>query len=197
MKKRLLALYNSLFEKHGPQNWWPAETEYEVVVGALLTQNTNWKNVEKALDNLKRECLLSPKKIISADMDRLRRLIRPAGFYNQKSVRLKELTRKYLEVRRKKLRTEKLRNEFLSVKGVGPETADSILLYAFNKPVFVIDTYTRRFCSYYGLFKGKTYGEYQDLFMNNLPKNAKLFNEYHALIVKWGKEVKVLESGKI
>ena len=184
---KVFSLYKKLLKEYGPQNWWPADSQYEVIVGALLTQNTNWKNVEKAIQNLKREKVLTPKKILNLNLNKLKTLIRPAGFFNQKAPRLKLLTKKYLELKNEKLSLEKLRKEFLSVKGVGKETADSILLYAFNKPIFVIDAYTKRFCKFYSLFEGKDYDEYRELFENNLPKSHKIYNEFHALIVEWGK----------
>jgi len=150
---KIYSLYTQLLEKYGKQYWWPAKTKYEIVVGALLTQNTNWKNVEKAISNLRKEKLLFPKKILSTNIGHLKELIRPAGFYNQKASRLINLTRKYLELTRIAKNTQlfELRNNLLSVNGIGKETADSILLYAFNKPIFVIDSYTKRFCTYYNL----------------------------------------------
>jgi endonuclease-3 related protein len=175
---------------YGPQRWWPAKTQYEVVVGAILTQNCAWRNVEKAIENLKKARVLSPKKILALPMKKLKQLIKPAGFYNQKAKRLKLITKKYLELkpRLNSLSTGELRKELLSVNGVGNETADSILLYAFNRPVFVVDAYTKRFCEHFKLFKGKTYQEYQDFFEKNLPRDQYIFNEYHALIVRWAKE---------
>ncbi|MFA5050228.1 MAG: endonuclease [Candidatus Micrarchaeia archaeon] len=187
---KIISHYRYLLKKYGKQGWWPADSNYEIVVGALLTQNTNWKNVEKAISNLKKEKVLIPKKILSINLEKLKKLIRPAGFYNQKASRLKELTKKYLKIKNKNLSIEKLREELLSVKGIGPETADSIILYAFNKPIFVIDSYTKRFCRYYSLFEGKTYDDYRLFFQSNLPKSAKIYNEFHALIVLWAKKNK-------
>ncbi len=184
---KMITLYKKLLKKYGKQNWWPADSKYEIVVGALLTQNTNWSNVEKAISNLKKENVLTPKKIISIELEKLKELIRPAGFYNQKAVRLKELTKKYLSLKNKNYSIKKLREELLSVKGVGFETADSIILYAFDKPIFVIDAYTKRFCDSNSLFKGKDYEEYRMFFEKNLPKSVKIYNEFHALIVVWGK----------
>lgn len=159
-------------------------------MGAVLTQNCAWKNVEKAIKNLKKARVLSPKKLLSLPLSKLKKLIKPAGFYNQKAKRLKMITKKYLELKPKirALTTEELRKELLSVNGVGNETADSILLYAFNRPVFVIDAYTKRFCEHFKLFKGKTYHEYQQFFEENLLRDTYIFNEYHALIVRWAKE---------
>jgi endonuclease-3 related protein len=193
MRKRLKDLYNQLLSVYGKQNWWPADSPYEVMVGAILTQNTNWKNVEKAISNLKREDLLSPNAILETDNPKLETLIRPSGFFRQKAERLKLATEKWLELERGngELETVDLRNHWLSVKGIGPETADSILLYAFDRPVFVIDAYTRCFCDYFGLFSGKGYDEYQEFFESNLPEDVELYKEYHALIVEWGKNRKL------
>ncbi|MEM2947940.1 MAG: hypothetical protein QXG02_00225 [Candidatus Anstonellales archaeon] len=183
-------IFHSLLKKYGPQKWWPAKTQYEVIVGAVLTQNCAWKNVEKAIKNLKKARMLSPKNILALRLAELKKLIKPAGFYNQKAKRLKLITKKYLELKPKlhSLTTEELRKELLSVNGIGNETADSILLYAFNRPVFVIDAYTKRFCEHFNLFKGKTYHDYQQFFERSLPRNTYIFNEYHALIVRWAKE---------
>ncbi|MGB9719622.1 MAG: endonuclease III domain-containing protein [Candidatus Anstonellales archaeon] len=185
-------LFQSLLKKYGPQHWWPAKTEYEVIVGAVLTQNCAWKNVEKAIKNLKNAGVLSPKKVLMLPMKKLKQLIKPAGFYNQKAKRLKLVTKKYLKLKPKiaYLSTEEIRKELLSINGVGNETADSILLYAFNRPVFVVDAYTKIFCRYFNLCKCKTYEGYQHFFHSQLPKNTYLFNEYHALIVEWAKKNK-------
>ena len=178
--------YKALFEQFGRQNWWPAETQFEIVAGAILTQNTNWGNVEKALENLKNEKALNAKKIMDMRTNKLERLVRPSGFYTQKAQRLKRISKWYLQVDITKP-LEELRKELLDINGVGEETADSILLYALEKPVFVIDVYTKRFCKAYDLFEGKTYAEYQEYFHKNLKKDVKLFKEFHALIVEWGK----------
>ncbi|MBU0591655.1 endonuclease [Candidatus Micrarchaeota archaeon] len=193
--KRVFLLYDRLLEESGPQNWWPAETPYEVVVGAILTQNTNWKNVEKAIANLKKENLLNESSILKTENQELETLIRSSGFYRQKAERLKLATKKWIELQNRKdklqLNTPELREEWLSVKGIGKETADSILLYAMDHPIFVIDAYTRRFCkAEFGLeFGVKDYDDCRMFFEKNLPKeNAlELFKEYHALIVEWGK----------
>lgn len=178
--------YKALLERFGRQNWWPAETQFEIVVGAILTQNTNWKNVEKALNNLKKENALEAETIIDININTLEKLIRPSGFYKQKAQRLKRISEWYLQVDKTKPLKE-LRKELLNINGVGEETADSILLYALEKPIFVIDAYTKRFCKEQRLFEGKTYSEYQEYFHNNLEKEIKLFKEFHALIVEWGK----------
>lgn len=166
-----------------------------MIVGAVLTQNCAWKNVEKAIKNLKKARVLSPKRILLLPQGKLKKLIRPAGFYNQKAKRLKLITEKYLQLKPRicSLSTEQLRKELLSVNGVGNETADSILLYAFNRPVFVVDSYTKRFCNHFKLFKGKTYHDYQRFFEKSLMCHSEksdqyIFNEYHALIVRWAKE---------
>lgn len=190
MGNLLLGFYKRLLNKYGQQNWWPAETRYEVVVGAILTQNTNWKNVEKALTNLKKRNILNEKEILEISLTELEELIRPSGFYKQKAERLKLVTKKWLEIKEKNLNTNQLRKELLSVKGVGKETADSILLYAMDKPIFVIDAYTRRFCK---KELNKEFGEYdiyREFFEKNLPRELDLYKEYHALIVKWGKNFK-------
>jgi len=162
------------------------EQRFEIIAGALLTQNTNWKNVEKALLNLHGSGNLSPERILSLPLPELETLIRPAGYFRQKARRLKALSEAYLEADGDR-ETEELRDYFLSINGVGPETADSILLYAYNRPSFVIDAYTRRMCSSLGLFSGKDYEEYRSFFQSSLPPEPELFNEFHALIVEWGK----------
>ena len=160
----------------------------------MLTQNTAWRNVEKAILNLKKANSLSPQKILEIDEKKLQELIRPSGFYRQKAIRLKLATAKWLELKEKAKSMDRfaLRKEWLSVKGIGKETADSIILYAHNKPIFVIDSYTKRFCKAFNLFEAKEYDEYREFFEKNLPKrNAlEIYKEYHALIVRWGKEKK-------
>jgi endonuclease-3 related protein len=192
--RKLLRMFHLLFERFGPQDWWPAETELEVMVGAILTQNTNWKNVEKAINNLKRKGLLSLDALASLKIDELAEEIRPAGYFNVKAARLKNLIVFVQETYHGELsrcfneETDVLREGFLSVKGVGPETADSMLLYAAGKPVFVVDTYTFRVMHRHGLvFEGAGYEVLQDIFMANLPQDVGLFNEFHALIVQVGK----------
>ncbi len=187
MDGQVMLLYESLLRRFGHQRWWPADSRYEVVVGALLTQNTNWRNVEKAIANLKEAEALNPHRIISMRRATLEKLIRPSGFYRQKAERLKPLTEKYLMLEKKKWGVEELRKELLGVKGVGKETADSIVLYAFDLPIFVIDAYTRRFCRSNNLFEGKHYDEYRSFFESSVPRSVPLYKEYHALIVEWGK----------
>ena len=196
MKKHkiLMDTYDRLYGHFGPQHWWPAESAFEVMIGAILTQNTAWSNVEKAIMNLKRKKLLSPRKIEGIRTRDLRLLIKPSGFYNEKTKKLKAFTKfltKFCKGNINKLyphKTALLRKELLGVKGIGQETADSILLYALNKPIFVVDAYTKRIFKRHKLIsKDATYEETQNFFMDNLPKRLRLFNEYHALIVKVGK----------
>ncbi len=193
--KRLIDIYNKLFHRFGPRHWWPGDSSFEVIIGAILTQNTAWKNVEKAIANLKREKRLSAHSLKKINTKTLARLIRPAGYYNIKAKRLKAfidfLFREFdgsLEGMFK-TKTPVLRRMLLGVNGIGPETADSILLYAGDRPVFVVDAYTKRVFSRHDFIKPDTsYEETQAFFMNNLPRKRKLFNEYHALIVELGKE---------
>ncbi len=190
----LQEIYQRLFRHFGPQNWWPAETPFEVCVGAILTQNTNWRNVERAIENLKARNLLSPEALYELPEDLLAALIRPAGYFRVKARRLKEFVRWLVENYGGDLATldekdtDELRRELLSLQGIGPETADSILLYALERPVFVVDAYTRRILLRHGLVTEEAdYHEIQELFMENLPSEVELFNEYHALLVACGK----------
>lgn len=159
---------------------------FQIVAGALLTQNTGWKNAEKALLNLHSGGKLSPEKILSLPLPELESLIRPAGYFRQKARRMKTLSEAYLKADEDE-ETSALREHFLSINGVGPETADSILLYAYGRPSFVIDAYTRRMCSALNLFQGKSYDDYRNFFQSNLPPEPELYNEFHALMVEWGK----------
>ncbi len=193
--KVLTDIYHSLYKAFGPQHWWPADTPFEVAVGAILTQNTNWGNVEKAINNLKSQKTFNAKALHKMQKKQLAQLIKPAGYFNVKAKRLKEflnfLTNHY-KGSMKKMRPEdklSLRRKLLNVNGIGPETADSILLYALEKPVFVIDTYTKRIMQRHKLVSKKaTYHELQELFHKNLPQNTRLYNEYHALFVRLGKD---------
>lgn len=196
MRRFLLAIYNRLYNRFGPQGWWPADTPFEVVIGAILTQNTAWSNVEKAINNLKRNRLLTPKSLSKTNTCRIAKLVRPSGYYNIKAKRLRnflDFLNNEFEGNLKRLLkqdTRSLRKRLLEIKGIGHETADSILLYAANKPVFVIDAYTKRIFSRHGIIdKNAKYEELQRLFMSNLPKDTRLYNEYHALIVRVGKEL--------
>lgn len=193
--KTLIEIYRKLYSFYGPQHWWPGDTPFEVAVGAILTQNTNWSNVEKAIKNLKSEKLLEAKILHDLPTERLASLIRPAGYFNVKAGRLKAFL--YLLVdnyngsmkNMKKETLDSLRKKLLSVNGIGPETADSILLYALGKPVFVIDAYTKRLLSRHRILDyDASYEEYQDLFHRELDEDIQLFNEYHALFVRVGKD---------
>ncbi len=193
--KDLLRIYRMLHKHFGPQHWWPAEGPFEVMVGAILTQNTNWANVEKAINNLKSAGALSPEAIHGMARRELAELIRPAGYFNVKAERLKSFVGFFISrysgrvSRMKRTDTQTLREELLALKGIGPETADSILLYALSRPVFVIDAYTKRVLSRHGIMDHSAgYGSFQDLFHRCLPRDPELFNEYHALFVKVGKE---------
>ena len=194
LAEKLNKIYELLLEAYGSQHWWPAESPLEVLVGAVLTQNTNWQGVEKALANLKRHDLLDPLKLQATSTDDLARLIKPAGYFNLKARRLKNLIEFINEAycgdleKMGSVETSRLRRKLLAVNGVGPETADSILLYALQKPAFVVDTYTYRVMSRHGLIGEEVgYDELQELFTQHLPLEVKLFNEYHALLVKVGK----------
>ena len=192
---KVFEIYEILLEHFGPQGWWPGDTPFEVMVGAVLTQNTNWVNVSKAIDNLKREDLLSFEKLHDLPVELLAEKIKPAGYFNLKAARLKNLfnfiAREYNGSLEDMFAVDmySLREEILTVKGIGPETADSILLYAGNKPVFVVDTYTHRIFSRHNIIaEEEGYYEIQEYFSMSLPDDVKLFNEYHALIVRLGKE---------
>jgi len=193
--EQLKKIYDLLYARFGPQHWWPGETPFEVIVGAILTQNTNWGNVEKAIANLKKAKALSPEKLHKIETAELAKLIRPAGYYNIKASRLKNLIdwlfMNYAGKLAKlhNISTNRLRDELLGVSGVGPETADSILLYALNRPVFVVDAYTKRILSRHHLIDFDTeYEQIKTFFESNLSTDNELFNEYHALIVRTGKE---------
>jgi endonuclease-3 related protein len=194
-EKQLLDIYKLLFDAFGPQHWWPGETQFEIIVGAILTQNTNWTNVEKAIANLKSAGWLSPEKLHKLDASQLAELIRPAGYFNIKAKRLKNfldwLFNDYegqLE-ELENINTSRLRTELLSINGIGYETADSILLYAFDREIFVVDAYTARVAVRHGLIEPDAdYEQLRELFQSNLPPDTKLFNEYHALLVKAGKD---------
>ncbi len=190
-----LRVYERLHEFFGPQEWWPGETALEVVIGAVLTQNTNWANVEKAIQNLKNAGLLSFPLLQAIPLEGLAEYIRPSGYYNIKARRLKNLFQMIEEEYQGELdlllgdTLKNSRENLLSVKGVGPETADSILLYAAHQPVFVIDTYTHRVFSRHQLVPEESdYHSLQEEFLGRLPGDVSLFNEYHALIVAVAKE---------
>ncbi|MDD5688172.1 MAG: endonuclease [Elusimicrobia bacterium] len=229
-------LYKKLFKYFGPQGWWPIggvynpqkksfsqKEKFEIMVGAILTQNTAWNNVEKALSNLRKEKYLDLEKISKTNLKKLQSLIKPSGFYKQKSVRLKNFAKYVLSpspntpqlaagIKGRRTPTSSFvidktvgggtliprgnsftrflsisREELLSLNGVGPETADSILLYALNKPYFVVDAYTKRFINRFGIFKGDKYEEIQSFFEKNIPQSTEVYKEYHALIVALAK----------
>jgi len=195
MTNRLNLIYKKLYAYFGPQYWWPADGAFEVIIGAILTQNTNWSNVEKAIANLKENKLLEPVKLYKLSQEKLAGYIRPSGYYNIKAKRLRDFLDfffKFYQGDFKKMASSGkniLRQRLLSVRGIGPETADSILLYALDKPIFVIDAYTRRILSRHRFILGSAdYAEVQGLFMHALRPSARLFNEYHALLVKLAKE---------
>ncbi len=184
----ILKLFNDLYEYFGPQYWWPADSEFEVMVGAILTQNVNWKNLEKPISKLKEEELLDPEEILKTDDDTLHKYLRPTGFYRQKTERLKLLSKEVVDTGgvERFLNTDELRIHLLNIKGIGPETADSIILYAANIPYFVVDAYTKRILKRrYGI-EG-SYEEIQEIFHKNLPQDVSTYQEYHALLVKLAK----------
>ncbi len=180
----LESLYHRLFDHYGRQHWWPADSPFEVMVGAVLTQNTAWSNVERAIDNLRRAGLLDPAAMADLAPDRLAQPIRPSGYFNVKAKRLQALCQWLLnETAAQSLATDTLRERLLAIHGIGPETADDILLYAYERPVFVIDAYTRRLCGRLSLVDGElSYEALRATFEQALPKQVALFNEYHALI---------------
>ena len=191
MDSSILTIYETLLAHYGNLNWWPAKTPYEVIVGAVLTQNTAWSNVEKAIANF--DDHLSPQAVLEMKISDLTEIIRPSGFFNQKATYLRAITEWYagynfdvVTVQREQL--EKLRPELLSVKGIGKETADSILLYSFGFPTFVVDAYTVRLCERYPVEVGIGYDTVKAYFESNLPRSVEMYNNYHALIVINGKE---------
>jgi len=194
-REKLTDIYNRLYGQFGPQGWWPGDTPFEIMVGAVLTQNTNWNNVERAIDNLKRAGVMSFERLSGLPVDLLAEYIRPAGYFNIKAGRLQNLFATIGERYGGSLdammeeTTEALRRVLLSVKGIGPETADSVLLYAAGRPVFVVDAYTYRILLRHDLIpEDFGYDEIQQLFMDNLEQDTRLYNEFHALLVCAGKE---------
>ena len=195
MKRKLENIFKRLYSVFGPQHWWPAENSFEVMVGAILTQNTNWSNVLKAIQVLKEKKVLNPNKLHRLKHKKLAGLIKSAGYYNIKAARLKNFLKFFLNnyAAKTKLMAAQdlmiLRSQLLALNGIGPETADSILLYALNKPIFVVDAYTKRILLRHKLIdKDADYSSVQSIFMRNLKKDTKFFNEYHALFVKLGKD---------
>ncbi|MBU1702674.1 MAG: endonuclease III domain-containing protein [Candidatus Eisenbacteria bacterium] len=191
---QLFEVYQRLRDANGCLNWWPGRTRLEIIIGAILTQNTAWTNVEKALQNLKTEPCLNLAALRSIPEDDLARIIRPSGAFRQKARKLKSFVQFMDESYEGSLRrmartdTSKLRGELLSIWGIGPETADSILLYAFDRPVFVVDTYTKRVTTRHKWAPGSIgYPDLQNFFMNRLPSDIELYNDFHAQIVWLGK----------
>ena len=196
INQTLLHIYHQLRDCYGTQHWWPADEPFEVIVGAILTQSAAWVNVEKAVANLKEAKALLPKALRHLSLPEIAELIYPCGYYNAKALKLKAfahwLGENYSDDLDKLFAsdTDHLRQQLLSIHGIGQETADSIILYAANKPVFVIDAYTRRIISRLGLAPdSNSYSAYQSLFMDNLPTDVNLFNEYHALLVCLAKNI--------
>jgi endonuclease III related protein len=191
----LREIYSHLLRAYGRQHWWPADGPFEVMVGAILTQSTAWTNVAKAITNLKTAHALSPGALRDLSLDDLAALIRPSGYYNRKARKLKALVTwagRYHDDLKEAFagHTGDLRKQLLGLHGIGEETADSILLFAAEKPVFVIDAYTRRITDRLGIgpLHG-TYDAYQHLFADNLAHDTAVFNEYHALLVEHGKRI--------
>jgi endonuclease-3 related protein len=202
-RDEVIDIFNILLKHFGPQHWWPGETPFEVMVGAILTQNTNWTNVEKAIGNLKRAGALAPETINAMPAATLAELIKPSGYFNIKAKRLKTFISYFMESyggsikKMKKREPAALREELLSLPGIGQETADSIMLYALDIPVFVVDAYTKRIFSRHGFFPPDSdYRYVQKFFMDCLPKDVKQYNEYHALIVRLAKERCAKKAGE-
>ena len=194
-KPPLNEVYKTLLESWGPQHWWPGRTRFEVIVGAILTQNTAWTNVEKAIRRLRQEKALTPQRLHEVELDTLAEWIRPAGYFNVKARRLRAFTEALFEQFNGSLNQlfslpqSELRVTLLEIKGIGKETADSIILYAANRPQFVIDAYTRRMLERHGWADARAdYDELAELFVTQLPPDTTLYNEFHALIVNLGKE---------
>ena len=195
MAANLTLIYNRLFSAYGEQHWWPGLDPFEIIIGAILTQQVTWKNVEKAIAALKASGLMEPEALLHAPLDEVAALIRPTIYYNEKAKKLRSFLL-FLQERHHgdlsdlfALPMPAMREELLSVHGIGEETADSIILYAAEKPSFVIDAYTRRIMQRLGLIGGKeAYAALRALFMESIPRDVKLYNEYHALFVRHAKE---------
>lgn len=190
----LREVYDRLFDAFGPQHWWPGRSPFEVIVGAVLVQNTNWQNVERAIDNLRQADLLQPHALYDVPLEELERLIRPAGYYRIKARRLRSLLEFLVDRYDGSLPgmfstdLPELRARLVALHGIGPETADSILLYAGQLPVFVVDTYTHRVFARHGWIGfDADYHTVQEFFESRLPEDVSLYNEYHALLVRLGK----------
>jgi endonuclease-3 related protein len=192
--RRLHSVFNQLLAAHGPQDWWPGDTPFEIMVGAVLTQNTAWINVERAIANLQANAALDPERILAVSEAQLAEWLRPSGYFNIKARRLRNFCRWYVEAggyrRLTRWETGRLRQALLDINGIGPETADDMLLYAFQRPVFVIDAYTRRLFARLGLIAGdEGYETLRHACEGALGADAVLFNEYHALIVAHAKDI--------
>ncbi len=193
--KGLLEVFQRLFDRYGPQRWWPGDGPFETIIGAILTQNTAWTNVARAINNLKAAEAMSPARLRELPQDILAAIIRPSGYFNTKATKLKAIA-DHLEHRYNDdldaffaQEPTALREELLSIYGIGEETADDIVLYAAGLPSFVIDSYTRRVMTRLRLApQGNRYRDYQSLFQDNLPPDTQLFNEYHALLNRHAKE---------
>lgn len=190
----LRAVYARLLDAFGAQDWWPAQSAFEVMIGAILTQNTAWTNVERALERLRSRIPLDAESILALDPLELADALRPSGYFNVKSQRVRGFCEAYLQAGGHRgldsLETPELRARLLAIKGIGPETADDILLYAFDRPVFVVDAYTRRIFERLGLLAGgETYDGIRRAFEQALGPDVPMLKEYHALIVLQGKEV--------
>ncbi|MDD2557329.1 MAG: endonuclease III domain-containing protein [Desulfuromonas sp.] len=190
VKDMLNEVYHRLYAAYGPQDWWPAQTPFEVILGAILTQNTRWENVRMALDNLRAAAALEPQALAALDELQLQELIRPSGFFRQKAATLRRMLQVLMDGYAGEVDamlrgdTQHVRTRLLDIKGIGPETADSILLYGAQHPIFVIDAYTRRICSRLGLCGAEaSYAQVQEMFMTHLCPDAQKYNEYHALLV--------------
>ncbi|RLC92797.1 MAG: hypothetical protein DRI39_07575 [Chloroflexi bacterium] len=193
--EKLLEIYHRLLDCYRPQHWWPADSPFEVIIGAILTQSAAWSNVEKAIHNLKARDVLSVQALLQLPVEELARLVYPCGYYHAKARKIKSFVEWLAKAYAGDLTAlfahdvSLLRRELLLLPGIGEETADSIILYAARKPIFVIDAYTRRIVRRLGLAPDVySYGGFQDLFMRHLPPDEALFNEYHALLVRHGKE---------
>lgn len=190
--KKLMMIFKALLKAYGKREWWPAKTKFEIIVGAILTQNVSWKNTKIGIENLRKSGLLSPREIMKAPRANIAKKIKSTRFYNQKTVKLKNFCRIFISkynasldrMFAKNRNVDELRRELLSIKGVGKETADSIILYAGGRLSFVSDAYTHRFVERYGIYNGiVSYDKIRDFFMTRLPKETYIYNEFHALIV--------------
>lgn len=196
VQNRLLTIYEILLCEQGFRHWWPSESPFETIIGAILTQNVAWVNAERAIKNLRNNDLLEPLKLYDTDIETISQLIVSSRFYNQKAKKIKNFVTFFIDNYNADLELMKnedlitIKTELINIKGLGEETVDSILLYALNKPIFVIDAYTMRIFKRYGfLHNEKKYSEIQKFFMNNLPEDVSLFNDFHAQIVYLGNSI--------